>query len=46
VFTTDPETAEGYLSLLMVGHDAATSLQPLREAAQGRKLQQLMDGLT
>lgn len=46
VFTTDPQSAEAYLSLLMVGQDAATTLQPLREAAQGRKLLALMDGLT
>lgn len=46
VFTTDPESAEAYLSLLMVGDDAAATLQPLRDAAQGRKLLELMDGLT
>lgn len=46
VFTTDPESAEAYLSLMMVGSDPATALKPLRDAAQGTRLLDLIDGLS
>jgi uncharacterized ferritin-like protein (DUF455 family) len=45
VFTTDPGAAEAYLSILMVGQEPESALLPLRDAAKGRKLEQLIADL-
>lgn len=45
VFTTEPTTAEAYLSLMTVASDPETALAPLREAAHGTRLTALLDEL-